>query len=185
MMKFVERMERMIKADAHGVLDRLEERSLLLKQHLREAEIEVQHKRAEVELLQEEERRLEAETSRIADEVAALDEDVELALSGDKEDLARFAIRRLLAKRATGDLLTARRADVAERRARLEERLEVQSRQLEELRTRVRAQLAAAKLAEEQGEPAWAEGCTADEEIDLELLRRRRTREAGAREGLR
>ena len=39
-MKFLDRALRMVRADAHGIMDQLEERSLLLKQHLREAELE-------------------------------------------------------------------------------------------------------------------------------------------------
>ena len=40
-MKFLDRMALLVKADAHGVMDQLEERSLLVKQHLREAELEL------------------------------------------------------------------------------------------------------------------------------------------------
>ena len=97
--RFMERMARLVRADAHGVLDQLEERSLLLKQHLREAEIELHHKRAELESLDEELRRLEEEGGRLQERIAALDEDVALALAGDKEELARFAIRRLIPQR--------------------------------------------------------------------------------------
>ena len=39
-MKFFDRLTTLIKADAHGVVDALEERSLLLRQHVREAELE-------------------------------------------------------------------------------------------------------------------------------------------------
>ena len=45
-MKILDRMGLLMRADAHGVMDQLEERSLLLKQHLREAELELDHKRA-------------------------------------------------------------------------------------------------------------------------------------------
>ena len=45
-MRFLDRMTTLVKADAHGVIDHLEEKSLLLKQHLREAELELDRKRA-------------------------------------------------------------------------------------------------------------------------------------------
>jgi phage shock protein A len=48
-MRILDRMGLMIRADAHGVMDQLEERSLLLKQHLREAELELDRKRARLE----------------------------------------------------------------------------------------------------------------------------------------
>ena len=52
-MKLFDRMTTLIKADAHGVVDALEERSLLLRQHVREAELELLQKRARVEALTE------------------------------------------------------------------------------------------------------------------------------------
>jgi hypothetical protein len=66
--------------------------------------------------------------------------------------------------------LFARAARLEERRARLAERLEAQEAQLAELRTRVRV-----ALARPQSEwIAFEEGnSVTDEEIELELLRRR------------
>ena len=98
-MRFFERVTRLVKSDAHGIIDRLEERSLLLKQHLRDAEIELGRKRTQAEALEEEERRLREEAARLDAKEAALDEDVELALAGGKEELARFAVARLLPAR--------------------------------------------------------------------------------------
>ena len=98
-MKFLNRLAVLVKADAHGVLEQLEERSLLAKQHLREAELELNRKRARSEALEEESRRLAEEAERIEGEVVALDADVELALAGGKAELARFSVRRLLPRR--------------------------------------------------------------------------------------
>ena len=44
-----DRITTLLKADAHGLVESLEERSLLLKQYLREAEIELNRKRARLE----------------------------------------------------------------------------------------------------------------------------------------
>jgi phage shock protein A len=157
----------LVKADAHGVLEQLEERSLLVKQHLREAEIELDRKRARSEALEEEERNLGDEGSRIRDEIAALDEDVELALSGGKEELARYAVRRLLPKRRALDELARRRSEIADARERLETTLREQEAQFEELKRSARIKLA------QQGETPCPEPQAADEEVELELLRRR------------
>jgi phage shock protein A len=178
-MRFLERMALVVKADAHGVVDQLEERSLLVKQHLREAELELGRKRARCEALEEEERRLRADAERLAAEVAALDEDVSLALSGGKDELARFAVRRLLPRRRAVEAARERAASLAETRARLREKLAEQERAFEELQTRARARLAA--LAQEDGErPAmFAAEPVADEEVELELLRRTGSAQAG------
>ena len=175
-MKILDRLTLLVKADAHGVLEQLEERSLLAKQHLREAELELARKRARAEALEEEGRRLGDEAERLERECASLDEDVELALSGGKEELARFSIRKLLPRRRTAGDLRARAAEIGEQRTKLVARLEHQEQQLEELQRQVRARLA----AERAGEGAiFAHADTAaDEEVELELLRRRGMAEA-------
>ena len=99
-LKLFDRITTLVKADAHGVVESLEDRALLLKQCVREAEIDLNRKRAELEALHDEEKRLRETQARREDEARALDEDVTLALAGGKDDLARFAIRRLLFARA-------------------------------------------------------------------------------------
>ena len=89
----------MLKADAHGVVESLEERSLLLKQYLREAEIGLDRDRARLEALREECKALTDRLERETEAVRRIDEDVALALDGGKEELARFAIRQLLPRR--------------------------------------------------------------------------------------
>lgn len=171
-MKLIERVTRLVKSDAHGILEQLEERDLLLKQHLRDAEIEVSHKRARAEALEEEQRRLREEIERLRACEARLDEDVELALSGEKDDLARFAVGRLLPLREARRALERRIGEVGGGRSRLAEQLDVQEQQLEDLRVRVRARLAEARPSRAAAPPP--ERRVADEEIELELLRRRR-----------
>jgi phage shock protein A len=172
-MRFLERMALVLKADAHGVVDQLEERSLLVKQHLREAELELSRKRARCEALEEEERRVRSDAERLAAEVAALDDDVSLALAGGKEELARFAVRRLLPRRRAVEAARERAAALAETRARLREKLAEQERAFEELQASARARLAALAQQDGEGPAAHACGPVADEEVELELLRRR------------
>jgi len=160
-MKITERFTRLVRSDVHGMLEQLEERSLLLKQHLREAEIELARKRAEAEALAEEERRLGEELARAEESARALDADVELALQEGQDDLARFAVRRLLPRRRAAAELGRRAAEVGEARQRLE------------LRERVRLGLAAAREERERQTPVIDEVGVANEEVDLELLRRR------------
>jgi phage shock protein A len=125
-MKLIDRLARLVKSDAHGILDNLEERSLLLKQRLRDAEIELSHKRTRVDALEDEQRRLREEVDRFQSREAALDEDIELAIAGGKAELARFAVARLLPLRATRRELQVRIGEVADSRERLGERLTTQ-----------------------------------------------------------
>ncbi|RIK91106.1 MAG: hypothetical protein DCC71_25205, partial [Proteobacteria bacterium] len=103
--RLLDRIGTLLRADAHGVVDALEERSLLLKQSLREAELALLEKEARLAALGEEETRGRRRAERCREEIRALDEDVALALAGGRDDLARFAIRRLLPlRRALADL---------------------------------------------------------------------------------
>lgn len=169
-MRLFERVGQLVKSDAHGIIDQLEERSLLLKQHLRDAEIEIHRKRDDAQALEEEQRRLREEAERLGAKEAALDEDVELALAGGKEELAKFAVARLLPVREARRETTARIAEVAAARDRLAECLDGQERAFEELKARVQSKLAELRHAR-SATPA-AERHVAEEEIELELLRR-------------
>jgi len=172
------RIATLVKADAHGMVESLEDRSLLLKQCLREAEIDLSRKRAELEALADEEKRLREIETRREEEARALDEDVRLALAGGKDELARFAIRRLLPRRSEAKAASARLAELAVRSQSLAERLAEQERQFESLRTRIRAELA---REPDLGPPCGWQGepVVAEEEVELELLRRRRAAEGG------
>ena len=196
-MKFLDRALRLVRADAHGVMDQLEERSLLLKQHLREAEVEITRKRVRLEALEDEEREVAQEATRLERQHALLDEDVELALAGDKQNLARFAVKRLLPVRDALRSLQERGDEIRRERARLAERLTLQQEQFEQLRQEVASRLAsarrekAAREASDGASPACGAdavldghgGRAADEEVELELLRRRGLATAGASEG--
>jgi hypothetical protein len=98
---------------------------------------------------------------------------VELALAGGKQELARFAIARLLPVREARRELAARIAEVAASRDRLAERLDAQESELSALSTRVRARLS--ELQRERTSVPEPERPVADEEIELELLRRSRS----------
>ena len=171
-LRLIDRIGALLRADAHGVVDALEERGLLLRQALREAELELLQKRARVAALTEEEARLRDEHERRQTAVAALDEDVALALAGEKEELARFAVRRLLPERRELENLGTQIEEVAAAREKLELRLEEQQEAFQALRVRARTQLAQASRPAEARDPL-APPDVADEEVELELLRRR------------
>ena len=169
-MRVFERIGRMLRADAHGVMDQLEERSLLLKQHLREAEIEVARKRESLDALDDESRRMADEGRRLEAEVSRLDEDVEIARAGDDPSLARYAVRRWLPKSNALRELFDQAQEHDQRRVRLTDKLECQEAELAALRVRVRS-----ALARPTREPVTLrpESVVTDEEVELELVRRR------------
>jgi phage shock protein A len=173
--RFFDRVARLVRADAHGVVSALEDRSLLLEQHLREAELAVASQRARHEVLAEEDARLRRAVDAERAQEAALDEDIALALAGGKDELARFALRRLLACRKRAAALDAELQRGTAERTLLGERLAAQTRALDELRERVRGHRArtAARGVAEASAPAGLAVAVAEEEVEIELLRRR------------
>lgn len=167
-LRLMDRVVRLLRADAHGMVEALEDRALLLAQHLREAELELGRKRARIEELAEEERRLARALAAEEETAGTLDEDARLALAGGRDELARFAIRRWITARRRVEALEARRARAGEERASLAERIGDQAERLEALRARVRTERARACTPTPERDAA-----VADEEVELELLRRR------------
>jgi phage shock protein A len=171
--RLFDRIAVLLKADAHGVVESLEERSLLLKQYVREAEIELNRKRARLEAVRDDEKRLREALARGEDDLRGLDEDIALALGGGKDDLARFAIRRLIPRRHEVKALRAQLEQRGAESEALAERLAAQQTQFDALRVRVRAELA--RASEPNAAAPWpCEAGVADEEVELELMRRRR-----------
>ena len=172
------RIRTLLRADAHGLVESLEERSLMLKQYVREAELELVRKRARADTLADEEKRLGDELGRAESELVEIDADVDLALDGGEDDLARFALRRLLSLRARVKVLRAQIAERVGERDALEERLRDQEERFEALRTRVRVELTRPDPApgDELAEGWLGKPAVADEEVEIELMRRRAER---------
>lgn len=171
--RLLHRVSRLVTADAHGLVESLEDRGLLLKQHLREAELELQRKRARVEALTDEERLLREDTERLAAAVSSAEEDARLALAEDRDDLARFALRRLIPNQKELTQLKARGEALAAERVRVEAKRTSQQQEFEELQARIRAHLTAPTRQPETA-PELHELVT-DEEVEMELLRRKRS----------
>ena len=132
-MTLLRRFLTLAKADAHGVLDSLEDSSLVLKQCLREAELELAQKRQRLEELGRWREQLEQARAELASRAQELDADIQLALGQDQEDLARFSIRRLLGARRRETTLAEQLAGVREERERLARELESQEGEFAEL----------------------------------------------------
>ena len=171
-MALIRRLTSMLKADAHGVVDAVEDRDLLVRQHVREAEVALASKRARVDVLSGERKGLEHESERARTEIEQLDQDVELALEARKDDLARFSIKRLLPLRRASATLDARLTQVRAEQSQLEGDLIRQETELAELKARARAFLTRPdRTAEASG--VVPSDVVADEEIELELMRRK------------
>jgi phage shock protein A len=171
-LSFLDRLGTLARADAHGVVDALEDRTLVLRQNLREAAEELDRKRARLDAIAGEQKVLEREHAQLGDRLGELEGDVETALASAADDLARFSLRRLLAGRRRRAAIAARQRALGEEQRELAATLQAQQTAFEELEARVRSAIA----QQHQGTAVIAEEPVTAEEVELELLRRRARR---------
>ncbi len=167
-MSMLNRFRRLIVADAHGVIDALEDKPLLLKQCLRDAESALAEKRGRLAAEEAQVATLKSRVERLDADLAACDADVELALAEEEEALARFAVGRLLPLRRERAAVSARLEAAEAAVEDLRGVVKGQSAELEALSLRVRD-----RLADLERDAVCQAAPSAAEEIDLELLRRR------------
>jgi phage shock protein A len=176
-MGFFDRLGTLVRADAHGLVDSLSDDRLLLRQHVREAAEALAAKEARLDALKAEQKDLGSLAERLEAEAATLEKDTDLALAEDREDLARFTLQKMLGLRRRIARIGERRQQLGDESRELEGGLEEQRLALDELRARARTFLEQRRLDPlgEDGDPL-GDGfgaAVADEEVELELLRRR------------
>ena len=124
-MGIMTRFVRLCKADLHGVMDQMEDKGLLLKQHLRDMQEELDKKEARLAGMLAAREETERERERRSREYQALEQDLALAIAKEKDDIARTLIRKLKPLAQHGDELRrhvqALDGDIAQFRTALEE----------------------------------------------------------------
>lgn len=172
-MSLFQRMKTTAAADAHGVIDALEDRALLLKQYVREAEVELDRKRGQLQAIEAELRSLEREQQATADELSRLEADAETALAAGNDELSRYALKGVLRCRGRQRRQAHRLEQLMQQRADLSRLVADQAERFEGLRDRVQAELRAA------GGDASFE-MVSDEQVELELMRRKGARQVSS-----
>ncbi len=93
-MGIMNRMVRIWKADMHGVMDQLEDKSLILKQCLRDMEEELSRKENNLKRLIDSKKKIQLERGKHSREVDLIETDIDSAVSKDMDDIARMLIRK-------------------------------------------------------------------------------------------
>jgi phage shock protein A len=174
-MSIMTRVIRIFRADLHGVMDQIEDKDLLLKQYLRELEIDLQHKEERVEQLSDTIRLILADRKKWRQEAENLERDIDRAIAKAKDDIARLLIRKKRARLKQSDWLTAKHESLQEEFDRLRELLDTQRLRNETLKVQVetlhvRYRPAPAGRLESSGRDSHT--CS-DEEIEIELRHRK------------
>lgn len=178
-MSVMTRFYRIFKADLHGVMDQMEDKKLLLKQHLREMEAALDRKREELagrtavlEQYREGEARSRTEAERLR-------QDIVTALVKDKEGIARQLIRKQLALTHHLTELARLQEQQAQETGKLSEQLAEQERQYDRVRLQATTYLRRTESREFPWDHIFNEPEISDEEVELALLKYKETSTAG------
>ena len=183
-MAIITRIANIFKADIHGVMDRFEDRRLLLKQHLRDMEEVLHRKEARLRKMTAGHNQKQKDLADYRQQWEALDHDLTVALRKNKDDIARMLIRKMKPLENMSEELTRHLDALNEEMIQFKNHLKQQRLRYEQLKYRTTEYLRRTQMQQwERGaiDPFSADGYEAltDEEIELELLKRKEVLEGG------
>lgn len=175
-MTFMARLLGLLKADIHGVLDTIEDKALLLSQYCREMEDSLQEKAMELTRLAECCHSIKAEISAREEEREKLEKDLRLALSKDKESIARLLIRKLVLHRNYCEKMRHQRDVILEEKNQLSNLVDEQRLRYDIIKVKVNnyrhnnREVSKAPFETSSSQESWLDSVH-ENEIDLELIR--------------
>jgi len=183
-MGILSRAVRLCKADLHGVMDQMEDKDLLLRQHLREMQAALAERQSRIDQLEETHRAGKRNRSRVAQQLQHLEEDLDRAVARGRDDIARMLIRKVFPMRKSLAQVDQRLEETAQHLDEDQDCLGAQRLAYEETRHRMAAARERARSAAlmpdmdpaEAGEHSWA---PSEEEIEWELLQRKEAAGSG------
>ena len=183
-MGILSRVVRLCKADLHGVMDQMEDKELLLKQHLREMQAVIAGRQAHIDQLEDATGMAQRDLARYNQQVQALEEDLDLAVAKEKDDIARMLIRKRYPMRQWVANMEARLKNLTSELEEEQERLTAQIMAYDDIRHRVaavreRSRKAKGVLATVPTGAALGPMEPSDEEIEWELFQRKEATGSG------
>ncbi|HEU4617424.1 MAG TPA: PspA/IM30 family protein [Gammaproteobacteria bacterium] len=174
-MALINRMSRLLTADIHAVLDRIEEPEALLRQAIREMEEQIAGAEEHALRLEREHERVDARRQRLAASAAELDAQLDAALDANSDALARKLVRRKLEAGRFGAHLAERLEALDKEIGRLRETLAEQRERLDVLRQKAEVLCERSETvdAHDLGRSEFAVG---DDEVEVVLARERERR---------
>ena len=177
-MGIMTRFMRLCKADIHGVMDQLEDKTLLLRQYLRDMEEELGHKEARLRKLVVSRDKLQQDYDTYGGECEKLEKDIEAALKKRRDEIARSLIKKLKPMATHQEELGRHIQNLSRELTQFHGLIEEQRLQYEKLQLRAKEyfhreererweQTIAATI------PSGSFGEPTEEEVELELLKRK------------
>jgi phage shock protein A len=178
MMGIMTRVVRIFKADVHGVMDQLEDRELLLKQHLRDMAEALSLKEIKLNQMLASRKQAQQEHDNYRQQSQALEQDLAVAIQKNKDDIARMLIRKIKPLDSLRDQIAERIRNLDEETSGYRDLLNQQRLQYEQLKHR------SIEFCHKTPMSGWQKnlpeivaggkfGELTEQEIELELLKRK------------
>jgi phage shock protein A len=169
---------RIFKADVHGVMDRLEDQKLLLKQHLRDMAEALNLKEAELNKIRLSRQQMQHDFDQYRRRLETLERDLAVALQKNKDDIARMLIRKIKPMESLHDEFAEGIRHLDEEYSYGRDQLDQQRLRYDRLKQRSIDLFRKTPIQELQKIPAEFDqadnyGEFSEEEIELELLKRK------------
>jgi phage shock protein A len=184
-MGIMTRFMRLCKADIHGVMDQLEDKGLLLKQYLRDMEKELGRKEATLKQMVVSRDKAQQDFERYAEECEKLDLDIGAAIAKNKDDIARLLIKKMKPLAYHREELSRHIETLGREIRQFHQQVEEQRLQYEQFQ--LRAKEYSHQAERDQWEktisatvPSAASREPTEEEVELELLKRKEAAKGGA-----
>lgn len=170
-MALMTRVSRLLRADVHAVLDRLEEPDVLLQQAIRDMEEVIADLRNGVNLNRKERQQLRRRSEDVTQRASDLSQQLDAALSAGNEEVARGVVRRQLECKAFKATMDERMENLVQDISRQESVLSSHESELAALKQK-------AEILTESGESSSADrmspsafGAITDDEVEAALIR--------------
>jgi phage shock protein A len=172
-MALINRMSRLLTADVHAVLDRIEEPDVLLKHAVREMEEELARSEQRARTLEHEHAALGERQRKAEKLLAELTLELDVCFDNGNEELARKVLRRRLETERLERHVAERRDGTGKELAALNAAVAEQREQLDVMRQKVELLTATAS----GGERGSADFAVGEAELEVALLRERAKRQ--------
>jgi phage shock protein A len=183
-MALITRLSRLLRADMHALLDRLEEPDIVLAQALREMEDAIAADEQALTSLKHQRSRLAEHSDVLARRHADDAKQLEVCLDAEQDDLARELLRRKLQRERLDAQLSSRSRELDSRIAAQATRLAECRQRLEQLRAEASVLADTDRAPVEPAQDAWsdleADGIAPvrDADVEIALLAAKRGRSA-------
>ncbi len=179
-MGIMTRVVKIFKADIHGVMDQLEDQGLLLKQHLRDMEEALNLQEVGLQKKIVSRKQVQQEHDQYKQQSETLENDLAVAIQKNKDDIARMLIKKIKPLNDLRDELARHIKILDEEIAQSKDHLDQQRLRYEQLKHRSVEFFHKTQMQEWQNDlseivPDGKYGELSEEEIELELLKRKET----------